>query len=158
MDISRSINIIYAIIVWVAVFIIIKSKRVKVLLPIALLSAIVLFGTELFFTSLGLYKFNNPLLPIAEIPLFHLIWGAGSGLLFVHFLKKEFSKKIVVVFVFAILTEAFSYVSKLVDNHSMFGNFNPLYHIVENFVILSFLAWISEGLFKDRIYPNALEE
>jgi hypothetical protein len=126
--------------------------------PIAILATLVLFGTELFFTTLNQYKFNNPFIPIYGIPLFHLIWGAGSGLIFVFFLKKEFWKKLVIILVFTIFVEIFEYISSQIGNHSMFGNYNIVYHFIQDFVILSFLAWISEGMFKERIYPNALEK
>lgn len=158
MDLARYINVIFAILVWAAGFIIIKPKKVIELWPIALLAALVLFGTELFFTSLNLYKFNNPFLPIAGIPLFHLIWGAGSGLIFIYFMKKEFGKKLAIILMFTVIVEIFGYFSFQVGNHSMFGNFNRVYHSVEDFIVLSFLVWIAEGMFKKRIYPNAFEK
>jgi hypothetical protein len=155
---ARYINVIYAVIVWAAALIIIKPKRILKLWPISLLAALALFGTELFFTSLKQYKFNNPFLPIVGIPLFHLIWGAGSGLIFIYFMKKEFGKKLAIILVFTIVVEIFGYFSSEVGNHHMLGNFSRVYHFVENFITLSFLAWISEGMFKDRIYPNAFEK
>jgi len=131
------INVLYAIIVWGTALIIIKPKRIMELWPISILAAFVLFGTELFFTNLNQYKFNNPFLPVAGIPLFHLIWGAGSGLIFIHFMKKEFGKKITIILVFTIIVELFGYFSFQVGNHSMFGNFNVVYHFVEDFIVLS---------------------
>lgn len=71
-------KLIYAVIVWAAALIIVKPKRILKLWSISLLAALALFETELFFTSLKQYKFNNPFLPIVGIPLFHLIWGAGN--------------------------------------------------------------------------------
>lgn len=158
MDLARYINVIYAVIVWAAALIIIKPKRIVDLWPISILAALVLFGAELFFTTLDQFKFNNPLLPIAGIPLFHLIWGAGSGLVFIYFMKKEFGKKLVIILVFTIFVEIFRYFATQVGNHSMFGNFDLVHHFVENFIVLSFLAWVSEGMFKERIYPNAIEK
>ena len=154
MDIARYLNVLFAIIVWVAVFILLKPQRIKQLLPVAVLSVIVLFGVEVYFKSLGLHKYNNPFLPIAGIPLFHLIWGAGSGIIFVNYIKKEFSQKLIMILFFTILTGVFAYISDMVGNHSNLRGFNDLDHFVLNFFTLSFLIWASEGLFGKQIYET----
>ena len=154
MSIAQYINVIFAVIVWVAVFLLIKPQRIKALLPVGFLAAILLFGVEIFFSLLGLHKFNNPLLPVAEIPLFHLVWAAGSGIIFVNYLKKEFSKNLIIIFFFTVLTEVFTYISDTVGNHSNLGNFNDIYHFIVDFTTLAVLAWASEGLFKERIFSN----
>lgn len=154
MEIDRYINIIFAIIVWGAVFLLIKPQRIKSLLPVGILSALILFGVELYFQSLGLHKYNKPLLPIVGIPLFHLVWGAGSGIIFVHYLKKEFSQKLIIILFFTIITGLFAYFADMVKNHSNLKGFNEIYHITLNFFTLSFLAWASEGLFGKRIYAK----
>lgn len=84
MNIGHYIHVIYSIIVWVAVFILIKPKHLRELLPVALFSVIVLFGAEVYTLTLGLGWFNNPFLPIVGVPLFHLVWGAGSGIIFMN--------------------------------------------------------------------------
>jgi len=157
MDIAKYINLFYAIIVWVAVFILIRPQRIKSLLPVAFLSAIILFGVELYFKSLGLHKYNNPFLPVAGIPLFHLFWGAGSGMIFVNYMKKEFSKKLIIISFFAILTSAFAYGSDMIGNHVNLKGFNDMYHIILNFFTLSILIWVSEGLFGERIYKDVAD-
>lgn len=154
MGIAQYINVVFAIIVWAAVFLLMKPQRIKALLPIGLLAAIVLFGAEMYFLSLGLHKYNNPFLPIAGIPLFHLTWSAGSGIIFAHFLKKEFSKKLVIIFIFTVLTMLFGYISDTVGNHTNMGSFNDVYHFILDFFILGVLAWVAEGIFKERIYSN----
>jgi len=158
LDLARYINIIYAAIVWVVALIIIKPKRIKELLPISILSALVLFVFEMFLHGLDLAMFNNPFLPIADTPFFHLIWGAGSGLIFVYFMKKEFKKKVLVILIFALLTGIFGFISEKVGNHNHLGNFNDLYNFMFDYVTLVFLIWIAEGLFMRRIYPNAIEK
>lgn len=154
MDISRYTNLIFAIIVWIAVFILIRPQRIKSLLPVGVLSALILFGVELYFGSLGLHKYNRPLLPLAGIPLFHLVWGAGSGIIFVHYLKQEFSQKIIVILFFTIFTGIFAYFADMVGNHSNLKGFNEIYHLTLNFFTLCFLAWTSEGLFGKRIHAK----
>ena len=158
LDLARYVNIINAVIVWAVVFIVIKPKRIKELLPIAVLSALILFVFEMFLHGLDLAMFNNPLLPIAGTPFFHLVWGAGSGLIFVYFMKEEFSKKIFVILIFALITGVFGFISEKVGNHSHLGKFNDLYNFAFDYVTLVFLIWIAEGLFMRRIYPNALEK
>ena len=158
MDIAKYINVLFAIIVWVAVFILIKPQKIKLLLPVGMLSAIILFGVEIYFISLGLHKYTNPFLPIAGIPLFHLIWGAGSGIIFMEYMKKEFSKKLVIIMFFTIITGVFAYISDMVGNHSNLRGFNDIDHFVLNFFTLSVLAWASEGLFGKQIYENTTRD
>lgn len=157
MDLARHINIIDAVIVWLAVFIIVKPKRAKELLPVAVLSMLVLFGIEMFVQALELTKFNNPFLPVAGIPLFHLLWGAGSGIIFVYFMKKEFIKKAFIIFVFTFIAGIFGYISEKIGNHSHMGNIHDTYNYILDYLTLVFLIWAAEGLFMKSIYPNAVE-
>ena len=154
----RYIDVIFSIVVWGVIFILLKPSRIKQLLPAALLSAIVLFITEEFVHALELTKFENPFLPILGIPFFHLVWGAGSGIIFINFLKKEFSKKVLIIFLFALLTGLFGYISEQTKSHMHMGKFNDLSNLILDFASLSILAWSSEGLFGKWIYPNLVEK
>jgi len=47
MNLAKYIYIIYAIIAWAGVFIFIKPKRIKVLMPVSVLSGLILFSIEI---------------------------------------------------------------------------------------------------------------
>lgn len=155
MSIVQYIDIIFAIIVWAAALLLVKPKRIAELLPVSLIAVIVLFAVDIFFTTLGLYRFNNPLLPIGGIPFFHLIWSTGGAIVIMNYMKREFSKKLIMIFFFTIISGLFGYVSEVVGGHSHLNNFNEVYNIALDFVSLSFFVFISEGLFSERIYHKA---
>lgn len=154
MNITSYIHVIYAVIVWGFALIFIKPKRIKELLPISILAMIILFVAEYFLISLNLYRFNSPMLPIGGIPLFHLIWGAGSGIVVLHYMKKGFTEKVVLIIFFTIVTLAFEYIAESIGAASHLGNFNEIHDAFEDLIILIALVWISEGLWGNRIHSN----
>lgn len=148
----RLTGLIFAIVTWGFVFIVIKPMRVKELFPVAILSALVLFIGEYLLISLRLFVFNNPLIPIGGIPLFHLIWGAGGGLIGMNYMQKEFARKVVTIITFAIVTLPFEIISTSVGASSMINGFNLFYSFIINISGIVMIVWISEGLWGDRIY------
>ena len=155
MTIVQYVDIIFSIIVWGVAFVLVKPKRVMEILPVSLVAMIILFGVDIFFTTIGLYRFNNPLLPIGGIPFFHLIWSAGGAIVIMHYMKKEFSKKLIMIFLFTIVSGLFGYISESVGGHTHLNNFNEVYNFVLDFVSLSFFIFVSEGLFGEKIYSKA---
>ena len=149
---AKYTGIIFAIIVWSFVFLFIKPHRTKQLLPIAIFSAMVLFAAEYFLISLKLFRFNNPLIPIGGIPLFHLIWGAGSGLVFIHYMKKEFIKKLVLIAFFTIITLLFETFSLTIGASSQLNGFTTFHSAIVDILMLALLIGVSESLWGDRIY------
>lgn len=154
MTIEQYIDIIFTALALAAAILLVKPQRIKALLPVSLVGMIVLFGVDLFFTTLGLYRFINPLLPIAGIPLFHIAWGAGCAIVIMHYMKQEFGRKLVTIFFFTVLMGLFGYISEQVNGHTHLNDFNEVYNFILDFVALSFFVFLSEGLFRERIYPN----
>lgn len=152
MEIAKWISPIFAIVVWAVIFILIKPRRIKELLPIGLIAALILFTTDEILISLRAIKFNQPLLPIAGQPLFHLVWGAGGGILLINYLKEEFSKKLPIILFFGIATVFFEYVAETAGSYTTVREFTFTHDFLIDIFSLAFLVWVSEGLFGDLIY------
>lgn len=79
MDILRYTHVFYFTLTWLFVLIFIKPKRIKELIPVAILSILVLTVVDVYIISLNLYQFNNPLVNVLGAPLFHLLWAGAAG-------------------------------------------------------------------------------
>ncbi|MEG6523205.1 hypothetical protein [Desulfotomaculum sp. 1211_IL3151] len=148
------INPIYAIVLWVLVFVLIKPQRIKELLPIGIIAAAILFMVEYVLISLGLIQFNKGWVLVAGVPLLNPLWGAAAGILVISYMKDDFSKKIPILLFFTIIAEIASYVAIKVGNLSFLGNYSILYDFLLNFVVLLILTQICEGLYGKRIYKH----
>lgn len=155
MDFLESwINVVYAVVLWIVVFVLIKPNRIKELLPIGFLGAITLFAVQLILISLGLIRFNKSVFDIASIPLFNPIWGAAAAILIMNYMKQDFIKKVPIILFFTSISMLASYYAAKVGNISYIGKYNFFYDAVLNFFAILLLAQISEGLFGDIIYKN----
>lgn len=144
--ITKYIHIIYAVIVWGFVLTFIKPQRIKSLLPVAILSALILFVAEMFLITLNLYKFDNPVISIGGIPLFHLIWGAGSGIVVMNYMKRDFAGKFLMVVFFTLVTLAFEYTAESIGATTHLGKYTEIHDAFQDLVTLVALVWVSEGL------------
>lgn len=151
---EKWINVIYAFSLWVLVFLLIKPQRIKELLPVGVIAAIILFSVQFILISLGLIKFNKAWIFILGVPLLNPLWGAAAGILVMNYMKQDFSKKIPMLLFFSIISEAAAYIAVRVGNLSFLGNFNVFYDFILAFVSLLVLTQISEGLYKERIYKT----
>ncbi|OQB12583.1 MAG: hypothetical protein BWY15_02144 [Firmicutes bacterium ADurb.Bin193] len=149
---QRYLNLLYSIIVWSAIFIFIKPKRIKELLPVALIAAIVIAVQEAFLIPLDLHIFNNPFLPIGNVPFFHLVFGAGSGLFMMNYMKKEPSRKALILLLFAIVITFMAYISNLIACCNLLGKFTIVHNFYQNYLVLCFLTIISEAFLYKRLY------
>ncbi|OGO80021.1 MAG: hypothetical protein A2Y21_11530 [Clostridiales bacterium GWC2_40_7] len=146
----RYYNVFFSIIIWLYAFIVIKPKRIKQLLPVGLISALVLYCTSYFFGTLGAYGFIDPLLPVFGIPFFAIVWAAGIGIVVMYYMPKEFYKKIIVIAIFTVISRFIDYLALLTGYHVHY-NFKWFNVIIQDFTAISFLVFLSEGLFGKRI-------
>jgi hypothetical protein len=150
----RFIYLFYVIITYGAVFILLKPKRIKEMLPIALVGIIVLFLTEEYLITVGLYKFPNAILPVFGIPLFHLLWAGAAAMIFMNFMPVGFSKKLLVILAFVLLTMIFEYFPEHHDKSLHLGKYSEIHDAIQDFISLILVVWFSEGFFSKRIHQN----
>ena len=153
-NILRFTHVFYFAFTWLLAFVVIKPRRIKELLPIAILSILALTLVDVYIISLGLYKFNNPLINVLGAPLFHLLWAGAAGIFFVNYMKQGFAKKFVMVVFFTIITLLLEFISERAGVASRLGNYSILHSAFLDFATLVILLWISEGLYGNRIYKH----
>ena len=157
MNLERYIYLYYCIIAWAVVFIFIKPKRLKVLLPVAVLSGLIVFSVEITLIKLDLYRFNDPIVSIGGVPLFLLLWGAPSGMVILQLMKKEFIKKIFIIILLSFAVLGLESVSEFVGAASHLGIFNNFVEVCIDFLMIVLVVWISEGLWGNKIYSSRNE-
>lgn len=150
------INPIYAVVTWVAVFILVKPQRIKELLPVGIIAGIILFVVQLILISLSLIQFNKGWIMVSGVPLLNPLWGAAAGILLMNYMKEEFSKKFPLLVLFTVIVEIAAYIAIKVGNMSFLGNYNALFDSVINLVMLLLLTQFSEGLYGKRIYQSKI--
>jgi len=95
------LHLIWAGVVWLIVLTLIPIQRIKQLWLIGVISFVWLFIVNFIFIQLGYFKFYNAFLPIGGVPLFHLIGGAGGGILLMNWMQRNNLYKIVLIFFFS---------------------------------------------------------
>lgn len=151
----RYTHIFYFVITWLFVLIFIGPKRTKELIPVAVLGTVLLTVVDMFVVSLNLYQFNNPVVNVMGAPLFHLLWGGGAAVVFIHYTKPGFTRKLVNVLFFMIITLAFEYAAENAGVSQRLGSYSVLHSALLDFCILVVLLWIAEGLYGNRIYKQS---
>lgn len=143
--------IVYSLITWSFILIFIKVKIVKILWPIALLGGGILFIATYWLTSINLYMFNNPFLPILGIPFFYILWGTANGLIFAYYYSEKSILRFISVFGFSALVVLTEALVEIVDKGQHLGKFNNLYEYIFNVFILCTLYFLMTNLFKNRL-------
>ena len=155
MDFWRYIYIYYVIITWGTVFFLMKPRRIKELLPIALIGIIILFSTEKYLLTLDLFRFPNAVFPIFGVPFFHLIWGGAAAMIFLNFMPQNFAKKLLTVLVFTGITLLFEYFPEHHGKAQHIGKYSEIHDAIQDFFSLVLVLWFSEGFFGKRIHSNS---
>ena len=158
MQMLRYTHIFYFAFTWIFIFIFIKPSRIKELLPIAVLGVITLTVVDLYVTSLGLYQYNSPVVNILGTPLFHLLWGGGAGIVFIHYMKPGFNHKFINVLFFTMITLVLEFIAEKAGVAQRLGNYSYLHSILLDFAALVILLWVSEGLYGNRIYKSEVKQ
>lgn len=149
----RYYNVFFSILIWLYAFIFVKPARIKQLFPAGLLAALVLYCTAFFFGTLGAYGFINPFLPVLGIPFFLIVWGFGVGIVLMHYMPKEISKKLIVIAIFTLISRLADYLALLTGYHIHY-NFKWYNVIIQDFVAISLVVFLSEGLLRKYIKCN----
>lgn len=143
--------VVYSIIGWAYVFVVVKPRNIKILWPMAILSAAILFGSTEWLISIVAYRFNINFLPILGIPLFYIIWGASSGLVYIYHARGSIYKRLVLTILFPMLLLV---MEKFVENANRvehLGKFTDIHQFVFDISILLSFAYLSDNIFRERI-------
>lgn len=154
MNFLRYMHVYYFIVTWLFAFIVIRPKRIKELFPISFISMVILAFVNFYIVTLGLYKYYSPVVNVFGVPGFHIFWGAGAGLIFIHYMKPGFISKFLTVVFFTIVTLALEFIAEKAGVSSRLGDYTVIHSFFLDFSTLVVLLWISEGLYGDRIYKN----
>jgi hypothetical protein len=145
-------SVVYAGIVWLAVFLLVGPGRLKELWPVGFIASAVFLTVHLNLISTGISRFSNGFLMIFGVPIFHLVWVFGAGILLMNFMERDFTRKVIVVIIFAVLGLCLDLLSVSVGGHIHSPSFKPVNSFVLIFFWLIAFVWFSEGFFSERIY------
>lgn len=145
-------SVVYAGIVWLAVFLLVGPGRLKELWPVGFVSSAVFFTVHLNLLSTGTSSFPNGFLMVFGVPFFHLVWVFGAGILLINYMERDFTQKIMVVIIFTVLGLCLDLFSVSVGGHIHTPSFKPVNSLGLIFFRLIVFVWFSEGFFSERIY------
>ena len=148
-------NLIWAVVLWLLVLILIPLDRIKQLYPIAILSFVLLFALNYTFVQLGYYQFTKFLVLIAGVPPFHVLGGAGGGVLLLNWLPRSPLNKVLYITGFTALLSLSAYVFGLLEVIVFLRGFDHFLDFIVNLAGLSVLVWLSIALVgQERIYEG----
>lgn len=147
-------SVIYSVIVWIAVFVLMDIERIKALWPIGILSSGLMLSSHFFLISLGLSHFNEGFLTLAGIPVFHLVWSFGAGILLIGLLPKNFYAKATTIIVFGLLTLFLDMLSVKVGGH-VHQNLSFLNSFIFILYRLIAIVWVAEELLGEKMYKKS---
>jgi hypothetical protein len=135
--------LIWAVTLWLMVFIFIPVSRFRQLWLVAVLSPLLLFIMNYTFTHLGYYQFTRSAVTVAGVPVFILLGGAAGGLLLMNWVQRGPLSKIVLVLLFSGLIVLATEIYLRLNAFIMLGGFNQTLHFFVNVAGLSVLVWLS---------------
>lgn len=153
--VAEYIALIYALIVWGVVFLTVKPKRIKELLPMAILGGAFVWLANEVLIFLGFEKFYAGVLPVAGVPVGHFLWGAGAGIFTGEHLGKI--NKVLMIIILAAVVETLAIISIGIGEMAFINGYSPVYDIVVSAVSLSIFIGISEKFFGNRIHANKMQ-
>ncbi len=144
--------LILAVIGWVIVFALIPFERIKQIALVPVISFIWLLIVDTVSVSLGYYTYKHILIPIGNVPFFHLLAGAAAGTLIVNWLNASPWSKILAVLI------AGTGIVILENIYAQFGAFayiraDVALGIIHSIAAFSILIWLCLGIVgKENIY------
>lgn len=152
MSFSSYFSVFYFVITFIYALVAIGWRRIKELFPVSVISMIVVGIVNIMGINLGLFQYNKPVLDVFGIPLFHLLWAGIAGIIFIEYMKPNFTHNLRMLFYSTALVQALAYISELVGNFQRLGNYNYYYNAILDFASLAIILLVSESLYKYRIY------
>ncbi len=152
MDYGSYINIIYFVVTLAYALAVIGRRRITELIPVSAVSIIVVGIFNLFGISLGLFRYNRPVLGIFGIPLFHLLWAGIAGIVFIEYMKPRFSHNLLILIYSTALVQVLAYISELNGNFQRLGGYNYYHNSVFDFSAFTIILLLSETIYKFKVY------
>lgn len=146
-------NLVWAITIWLAVFILVPLKRIRKLLPVVGITFIWFFFINYLFISWGYYRFTHIIISFLDVPLLQAMGGAGGGILLVNWLTPSPISKILMVIAASSFFSLSEYIFRQF-NAFVYGNgFSPLISFVNSLAMISILVWLCLGVMgEENIY------
>lgn len=148
------LNVIFAALAWIAMFALIPLKRIKTLYPVGFVAVGLLFAAQYIAISLGLIRYTTAIIFLARIPFFHYVYAFAYGILLIHFMRREWVKKLPVILGFALINLLLTYIIHQQGVVVFDGRYNFFIDLIITFATFCLGVWIAEGLWKDRIYEE----
>ncbi len=139
-------NLIWAVALWGAVFILIPRERIKRLWPVAVISLIMMTLLTYLFVLLGYYHFTKYLILFSGIPPFHVLGGSAGGILLMNWMPRDPLYKLLVVILFSSLFTLAGFLFDLLNVIKFTRGFNHFLDFFVNLAGISFLVWLSFAL------------
>jgi hypothetical protein len=134
-------NLVWAIILWLAIFIVIPLERIKQLLPAAAISFFFIFTVNHFFIVWGYYHFNHVIISVLGVPLIQAAGAAGGGLLLVNWLTPSPLSKILLAVGGSAYLSLSEYIFRQLGAFVYGNGFNPLLSFIHSLAMFSLLIW-----------------
>lgn len=135
-------NLVWAIILWAAVFVLVPVKRIKQLLPAAAITFVWFFTVNYFFINLGYYRFTHVLISFLGVPLIQVIGGAAGGILLVNWLTSSPLSKLAALLAGGSFFSLSEYVFRLFGAFVYGHGFSPLISFIHSLAMISILIWL----------------
>lgn len=146
-------NLVWAVTLWLLVFLLIPLERLKDLWLVGVISFIWFFVIQFFFIAWGYYKFTEILISVAGVPLIQTIGASAGGILLMNWMQRNPWYKVALVAGFSGLLSLSEYIFIRL-NVFVYGNgFNPLISFIHSIAALSILVWVTLALVgQEKIY------
>jgi hypothetical protein len=135
-------NFLWAVSLWLLVFILIPIERIKMLWPVAVISFIWMFFLNYTFVHLGYYDFTKNVFPVAGVPLLIPLGGAAGGILLMNWMHPKPMYKVLTVLLFAGFMNLASVIFMWRHAFVMLNGFNHFLHFAVNIAGVSVLVWL----------------
>lgn len=148
-------NLVWALIIWAAVFILVPIQRIKQLLPVVGITFVWFFLINYLFISWGYYRFTHIIISFLGVPLLQAIGGAGGGILLVNWLTPSPLSKILFVFAASSFFSISEYIFRQFNAFVYGSGFNPLISFVHSLAMVSILVWLCIAVMgKEKLYSG----
>lgn len=146
-------SILWAIILWLLVFILIPPERIKQLWPVAVISFIWMYILNYTFVRFGYYQFIHQFAMVGGVPLLIPVGGSAGGILLMNWMQRNPLLKILIILVFASFLHFGTTIFMKFNAFTMY--FNHFLHFAVNIAGVSILIFLSFAFVdEEKIYEG----